>query len=30
MRGAYRILLENLREGVHLEDPGADGRTILK
>jgi hypothetical protein len=29
-RGAYRILVRNLREGDHLEDPGVDGRIILK
>jgi hypothetical protein len=29
-RGAYRALVENLREGDRLEDPGIDGRRILK
>jgi hypothetical protein len=29
-RGAYRILVGDLREGDHLEDPGIDGRIILK
>jgi hypothetical protein len=29
-RGAYRVLVGNLREGDHLEDPGIDGRIILK
>jgi hypothetical protein len=29
-RGAYRILVGDLREGDHLEDPGVDGRIILK
>jgi hypothetical protein len=27
---AYRILVGNLREGYHLEDPGLDERIILK
>jgi hypothetical protein len=29
-RGAYRVLVGNLRKGDHLEDPGVDGRIILK
>ena len=29
-RGVYRALVGNLREGDHLEDPGVDGRIILK
>jgi hypothetical protein len=29
-RGAYKVLWGNLREGDHLEDPGVDGRIILK
>jgi hypothetical protein len=28
-RGVYRVLMGNLRERVHLEDPGVDGRIIL-
>jgi hypothetical protein len=28
--GAYRALVWNLRKGDHLEDPGIDGRIILK
>jgi hypothetical protein len=28
--GAYRALVENLREGDHSEDPGVDGRIILE
>jgi hypothetical protein len=29
-RGAYRVLVGRLREGDHLEDPGVEGRIILK
>jgi hypothetical protein len=29
-RGAYRILVRDLREGDHLGDPGVDVRIILK
>jgi hypothetical protein len=29
-RGAYRVLVEDLREGDHFGDPGVDGRIILK
>ena len=29
-RGAYRVLVGNLRERDYLEDPGAGGRIILK
>jgi hypothetical protein len=29
-RGAYGILVGDLREGVHLGEPGVDGRIILK
>ena len=29
-RGVYRILVGNLRERDHLEDPGVDGRRILR
>jgi hypothetical protein len=29
-RGAYRILVGNLREGDHLGNPGVDGRIISK
>jgi hypothetical protein len=28
--GVYVILVRKLREGDHLEDPGIDGRIILK
>jgi hypothetical protein len=28
--GAYRVVWRNLREGGQLEDPGVDGRIILK
>jgi len=28
--GAYRFLVGNLRERYHLEDPGVDGRIILR
>jgi hypothetical protein len=28
-RGAYRILVGDLREGDHLGDPGTDGRIIM-
>jgi hypothetical protein len=30
MKGAYRILVANLRERDHLEDPGIDGTIILE
>jgi hypothetical protein len=30
MKGVYRILVGNLREGDHLENPDIDGRVILK
>jgi hypothetical protein len=29
-RGAYRVLVGNLMEREHLEDPGVDGRIILR
>jgi len=29
-RGAYRLFEGNLGKRNHLEDPGVDGRTILK
>jgi hypothetical protein len=29
-RGLYRVLVRNLRERGHLEDPGIEGRTILR
>ena len=29
-RDVYRVLLGNLRERDHLEDPGVDGRIILR
>jgi hypothetical protein len=29
-RSAYMVLEKKLREMVHLEDPGVDGRIILK
>jgi len=29
-RGAYRVLMGNLRERDHLENPRVDGRVILK
>jgi len=29
-RGAYRVLVGNLRERDHLGDPGIDGRIILR
>jgi hypothetical protein len=29
-RGAYRILVGDLREGDHLKDPSVEGRIILK
>jgi len=28
--GVYRVLVGNLKERDHLEDPGIDGRTILR
>jgi hypothetical protein len=30
VRDAYRILVGDMREGDHLEDPGIDGKIILK
>jgi hypothetical protein len=30
MRGTYRVLVGNLREGDHLENPDVAGRIILK
>jgi hypothetical protein len=30
IRGVYRVLWGNLRERCHLEDPGVDGRIILR
>jgi hypothetical protein len=29
-RGVYRILVGNLRKRDHLEEPGIDGRIILR
>jgi hypothetical protein len=29
-RGAYSVSVGKLRKGDHLEDPGIDGRIILK
>jgi len=29
-RGVYRVLAGNLKERDHLEDPGVDGRIILR
>jgi hypothetical protein len=29
-KGAYRVLVGNLRERDHLEDPGVDGRIIFR
>jgi hypothetical protein len=29
-RGAYRVVLGNLKEREHLENPSVDGRIILK
>jgi hypothetical protein len=29
-RGVYRVVVGNLRERDHLEDPGVNGRTMLK
>jgi hypothetical protein len=29
-RGVYRVLVGNLRERDHLEDPSVDGRTVLR
>jgi hypothetical protein len=28
--GVYRVLVENLRERDYLEDPGIDGRIIMR
>jgi hypothetical protein len=28
--GAYIVLVGNLREGDHMEDPGVDGRIIIR
>jgi hypothetical protein len=30
IRDVYRVLLGNVRERDHLEDPGVDGRIILR
>jgi len=30
MRGAYRVLVEKHKKKAHLEEPGVDGRIILK
>jgi hypothetical protein len=29
-RGTYRVLVRNLRERDHFEDPGVDGSVILR
>jgi hypothetical protein len=29
-RGAYRVLVENLKEGDYLENPGINGKLVLK